>query len=517
MVIKLVPESKKKRIKSYSKTQLENDEKNFSKFEDGQGKVDWLSFQRLVARDMYKNTKILDTGYIGSHNIDEITSAIKYPRRGWRILLDTSEELMRCSTYYYRMNMFFSNMALFCWGVDLCDIQKNANTATLKSQYSKLVWKLESMNLKHEFSKIMKYLPYQDIYCGLLFEDDSGFFMQQISYKVCKLYEIEDGLFNFAIDLSSLQPKELSAYPDYVKQAYIDFLENKNSFSRYYVPPSDKQICIKLNSQWNYPFPLLIGLIRDILDLDIYKKLKLQSARTDNYKAIMMKVPIDENAINKPLLTPEVLATFASINKESMNDDIGMLYTVGSDGEPVSFKDSSNTRNNVSDAVNELYNASGETKEAFNGSSSGTAVTFSIENDSGFIYGLYRQFERWTNRFIKLRRYNGKTFKFHFYLLDITIFNRKDVSQKYKDACTLGAPVIDKWLSSIDMTPGSVLGSYILHNEVFDFYNKLRPLSSSYNSSATDSSPGRPTAEESGNVLGDSGEITRDADSNKDR
>ena len=36
------------------------------------------------------------------------------------------------------------------------------------------------------------------------------------------------------------------------------------------------------------------GYTKDILDLDIYKKLKLQSARTDNYKAIAVEVPIDE-------------------------------------------------------------------------------------------------------------------------------------------------------------------------------------------------------------------------------
>ena len=71
------------------------------------------------------------------------------------------------------------------------------------------------------------------------------------------------------------------------------------------------------------------------------------------------------------------------------------------------FKDSTNTRNNVSDAIDELYNSSGITKELYNGSSSATALGYSVENDSGFIFGLYRQFERWTNRFIKIRKYNN--------------------------------------------------------------------------------------------------------------
>ena len=318
-------------------------------------------------------------------------------------------------------------------------------------------------------------------------------------------------MFNFQIKLSSIKPQELKAYPDYVQQAYLDFIEGKLS-SEWYLPPADKQICIKLNSQWSYPYPILIGLVKDILDLDIYKKLKLQSARTDNYKAILVEVPIDETTIDKPLLTPETLGIFAEINRESMSDDIGLIHTLGAKGEAISFKDSTNTTNNVSDAVDEIYNASGESKELFNGSSSGTAVTFSVENDSGFVYGLYRQFERWMNRYIKLRKYNKSAFKFYFYLLDITIFNRDNVSKRYKEACTLGAPVVDKWLATLDMSPSRTLGSYIIHNDIFDFYNKFKPLSTSYN--ATSEEVGRPTSASKGETLDVEGEKTADKEKN---
>ena len=274
-----------------------------------------------------------------------------------------------------------------------------------------------------------------------------------------------------------------------------------------------------MNSQWTFPYPILISLIKDILDLDVYKKLKLQSARTDNYKAIAVEVPIDTNTVDKPLLTPNTLSIFAEINRESMTDDIGLLHTLGSHATPISFKDSSNTRNNVSDAIDELYNSSGTTKELFNGSSSGTAVTFSIENDAGFVYGLYRQIERWVNRFIKIRKYNKPAFKFFFYLLDITIFNKKDVIARYKDSISLGATVIDKYMASLDMTPSRMLGSYVTHESIFDFRNHFIPLQTSYNSSADSSSEngGRPTNESKNETLDESGEKTKDLDSNKDR
>lgn len=499
-------------VTAYSRENYQNDEKAFDKAVKNNTSIDWSGFSRLMLHDLCTNSHILDTGYIGNVKLEDASLALKYPKQGWRILLQISDELMRISPHYYRMNQLYSNMALFCWWVDLYDVRDSANTETIKKIYGNLTAKLETMNIKHEFSKIMKFLPYQDIFCGVLVENQNDFFIQQIDFKICKLYEVQDGLYNFIINLSAISPQNLSAYPDYIQQAFCDFRDGK--IQNWYEPPADRQICVKLNSQWLYPYPLLIGLVRDILDLDIYKKLKLQSARTDNYKAIMVKVPIDESTIDKPLLTPETLGIFAEINRESMSDDIGLIYNLGSDGEAISFKESSNTRNNVADSVNDIYDSAGISKELYNGSSSGTAVTFSVENDSGFIYGLYRQFERWVNRYIKLRKYNKSNFKFYFYLLDVTIFNRDTVSKRYKEAVSLGVTVIDKWLATLDMTPSRTMGSFVLHNDIFKFHDNFIPLSSSYNNSGES---GRPTAASQGEQLSDSGEATKDADSNKNR
>lgn len=497
----------------YSKSDYKKDQDKFEKSAKTNN-LDLGAFQRLMTYDLCVHTNVIETGKIGDISLTDIEWALKYPEQGWRLLLSVSSELMRVSPHYFRMNNLYSNMPSFCWGVDLYDVKENAKADAMKKSYSALAAKLEGMNLKHEFSKIMKIIPYQDIYYGLVFENQSDFFYQQIDYKICELYQIQDGLYNFRINLSGIKAQNLTAYPDYVQQAWIDFRDEKLK-SQWYEPPADKQICLKMNSNWLFPYPILISLIKDILDLDVYKKLKLQSARTDNYKAIAVEVPIDENVVDKPLLTPETLGIFAEINRESMADDIGMIHTLGSNATPISFKDSSNTRNNVSDAVDEVYNSAGITKELGNGSSSGTAVTFSIENDAGFIYGLYRQFERWVNRFIKIRRYNKSAFKFFFYLLDVTIFNRDTVSKRYKDAASLGATVIDKWLATLDMTPSRTLGSFALHKDIFDFKNNFVPLASAFNSSANET--GRPTNASQGKTLDVSGEKTADADSNIDR
>lgn len=482
----------------------------------------WNNFQRLVLNDICTNTKILETGCIGDVNMQDVELALKHPKQGWRILLRASEALMFVSPHYFRMNNMYSNMPVFRWWLDLYDVKENAKVENMKKSYSALAAKLESMNLKHEFSKIMKTLPYQDIYCGLVFENQSDFFIQQIDYRICELCRIQDGLYDFRIDLTKINDTNYNAYPDYVQQARIDLRDgnvNPNINGIWYIPPADKQICFKLNSQWAFPYPILISLIKDILDLEVYKKLKLQSARTDNYKAVAVEVPIDESTVDKPLLTPDTLGIFAEMNRESMTDDIGLLHTLGSSATPISFKDSSNTRNNVSDAIDSLYDSSGISKENFNGSSSATALGYSVENDAGYIYSLYRQFERWVNRFIKIRRYNKSAYKFHFYLLDMTIFNCDNVISRYKDSISMGATVIDKYMAALDMTPSRTLGSYVTHESIFDFRNHFIPLQTSYNSSIDGNSQngGRPTNESKGKLLSESGEKTKDLDSNADR
>jgi hypothetical protein len=511
--------TKTKTIPVYTKHDYEKDKKSFEESVNA-GMPNLRTFQRLMTHDLCMHTSVIDNGCIGDISLKEVELALKHPKQGWKILLQVSSELMRISPHYFRMNNFYSNMALFRWWVDLYDVKDNARVENIKKSYSSLIAKLEGMHLKHEFSKIMKFVPYLDIYCGLIFENQNDFFFQQIDYQICELYQIQDGLYNFRINLNKIEPKNLNAYPIYVQKAWIDLRDgNHNSHinGNWYEPPSDKQICLKMNSQWTYPYPMLIGMIKDILDLDIYKKLKLQSARTDNYKAIAIEVPIDPNTVDKPMLTPNTLGVFAEMNRENLTDDIGLLHTLGSEATPISFKDSNNTRNNVSDAIDELYNSSGISKEMYNGSSSGTALTFSVENDSGFIYGLYRQFERWMNRFIKIRKYNKTSFKFYFYLLDMTIFNKKDVIATYKDSIALGCTVIDKYMAALDMTPSRTLGSFILHKDIFDFQNNFIPLQSSFNSSIDGSENGRPTNESKGKTLDKSGEKTKDLDSNIDR
>ena len=67
------------------------------------------------------------------------------------------------------------------------------------------------------------------------------------------------------------------------------------------------------------------------------------------------------------------------------------------------------------------------------------------------------------------------------------------------------------------MTPARTLGSFILHQDIFDFQNNFIPLASSFNSSLEEGENGRPTNKSKGEKLDEAGEKTEDLDSNIDR
>ena len=174
-------------VTAYNKKDYQKDEKSFNDSVNNNKPIDFNSFKRLMLSDICANTEIIETGCIGAVKIEDAQLALRYPRKYWKILLQVSEELMRISPHYYRLNSLYSNMPLFCWGIDLYDVKDNANIETVKKTYNALAAKIENMHLKHEFPKIMKYIPYQDIFCGLTIENSTDFFIQRIDYNICKL------------------------------------------------------------------------------------------------------------------------------------------------------------------------------------------------------------------------------------------------------------------------------------------------------------------------------------------
>lgn len=503
----------------YSNSDYKRDEKAIKNAEAGKKPLDLSAFKRLMVHDLCCNTNILNTMKIGAYSIEKIHDAIKNPQSHSTILLETSRYLMTVSAFYMRINNYFAKMGLFNYMIDVYDVKiDELNTEEkqkkLRDSFFAVCSEFEKINLKHEMQKIMDVIIPEDVFYGLIFEDNTDFFILKLNPLICQIRQIQDGVYNYRIRLSGINPLEIGTYPDNIKQAYLDYHHNRDYFDGWYIPPADQQVCFKFNSSILSPVPFMIALVKDIFDLNVYKKLKLQKARVDNYKAIVVEIPIDEDAVDKPLLTEDTLGVFAEMNKANMPEDIGLLHVPGN-AEPISFKDNANTTNNLSDAVENLYDNAGVSNEMFNGGSSGTAFKLSIENDAAFIYAFYRQCERFFNRFIKMRKYNKPAYKFALHIQDSTVFNRTDVADSFLKASQNGLPFKMDYAVALGKSQSKLMGAAFIEKDVLHLQDYLVPLSTA--SVTEDASVGRPTNESKGLDLSDEGEKTSDAEKDLNR
>lgn len=505
----------------YSAIDYDKDVKSFEETERGKHPLDLGVFKRLMIHDLCADTTVLRDYKIGPYSLERIEDAIKNPASYSNLIIGVSRYLMNVSQFYMRLNMYLAKMGLFNYMIDIYDVKVNEldseeKKKKLRDSYAAVCSEFEKMGFKHEMSKIMNVLITEDLYCGLIFEDTSDFFISKLNPAICKIKQLQDGVYNFKVRLSGIDPLEIGSYPEFFQQAYLDYRNGVDHKSGWYVPPAEKQICFKLNESCLYPMPLFIALVKDILDLDVYKKLKMQKARVDNYKAIVIEIPIDEDAVDKPLLTDETLAVFAEMNKANMPDDVGLIHAPGK-ATAVSFKDNTNNANNLSDAIKNIYDNAGVSSEMFNSSSSGTAFKLSLENDAAIIYRFYRQCERLFTRFIKLRKYNKTAFKFALRIHDSTVFNRYDVADAFLKGAQNGEPFKLDYGVALGKSPSRIIGATILENDILSLHTKFVPLATSYTSTSEEIMGGRPTNESQGEDLSESGEITSDNETNLNR
>lgn len=504
----------------YSSEDYAKDKKAVSDAESGGKPFDLSAFKRLMIHELCTNTDVLKSYKIGAYPIEKIRDALQNPKSYSNILLETSRYLMTVSPFYMRINQYFSKMGLFNYVIDVYDVKLDElNTEVkkkrLKDAYFSVCEEFEKINLKHEMLKIMETVIPEDVFYGLIFEDSSDFFILKLNPSICKIHQIQDGVYNYRLRLSGIHPLEINTYPDNIKRAYLDYYHGKAYRDGWYTPPADQQVCFKFNTSLLAPAPFMLALVKDIMDLDIYKQLKLQKARVDNYKAIVVEIPIDDDTVDKPLLTEDTLTVFAEMNKANMPEDVGLLHVPGS-ANSVSFKDNTNNTNNLSDAIANLYDNAGVSKELFNGGSSGTAFKLSLENDAAFIYAFYRQCERFFNRFIKIRKYNKPLYKFSIRIQNSTVFNEMERADAFLKASQNGLPFKLDYAAALGKSPARLIGGMFMETEILRLQDHFIPLSTSYTQSGSDST-GRPANESKGLELSDEGEKTADNEKNLNR
>lgn len=430
---------------------------------------------------------------------DNINKYLENPQNYEQQLRQLSTVLMTLSPQYTSILNYFISMCRFN-AIVIPNATKYSSKEgqydleKLRKDYEKAIQQLDKLNYQHEFLKIVEVCIKEDIFYGLEVESKDSYFIRQLDADYCKITSIVDGCFCFSFDMSyfdkfkelkGIEGTVLETFPPEFTAMYNAY--KKNSDLRWQELDHATTICIKWNESLPFVFPPFAGLYEDIADLKKYKNLNLEKSEIDNYKLIGLKIP----TVSKPTKPDEfaidinTALTFYNLICANLPNGVGAFLTP-TEIEAISFNGSNVSNiNDIAEAENNLYSSSGVAAINF-GKGVSTSGTAEISNaiDSNRLLKLYVQLERWLNKKFKLL-YNGK---FSVELMKVTENNIAEVKATYLTACQYGVPCKLQLLALMDIPQSHEQGLALLENEIYNFTENWKPLSSSFTSSGKENS-----------------------------
>lgn len=436
-------------------------------------------------------------------------------------LREISEAIYVQTPQYQRLINHYAGMPTYSYAVvpkeDILDMPKEK----IKKDFSKIAKFLYNLNIKHNFTQIIRKAMIADIFFGYVYYDRKDVMMQQFPNEICAITSMESGVYNFSIKLDYFESREdtLSFYPTEVQTAYNRYKlakknsKNKMSVSPWYEIDSKNSICIKINEGILEPIPPFSGVFDSVYDINAFKDLRNDKAELENYKLITQKLPIrtasTEN--NDFLIDLPMMNYFHGAIEGVLPSNIG-LATTPMELDVITFDKDTADRDGVAKATSDFWDSSGTSQNLFSSDNkTSQGINRSIESDEQVVFTILSQIQRWINRHIVLNNYG----KYHnCVLIEATTFSKDTVIDRYLEGAQYGLPVRTFLSSLYGVEPISLESMTYLENEVLELPDKLIPLTSSFNTSGeelTDSgNDGRPTNEELG--VEDSDETQRAED-----
>ncbi len=466
-------------------------------------KLDFAKFAQLVYKDLKETTA--GTDLLSRYKKDDIIRYIQTPVQSEKILRQISNSLYNLSSHYKRLIKYFTDMARYDYVIEMAKLEENPKSPEdIKKNFYSTCNYIDVMNIKHEFDKISKCVFREDIFYGYEYHEKNSYFIQKLNPDFCKISGIADSILTFRFDFSYFKGKneELldSAYGEEFREKYELYKQDAKKY-RWQELDIDHCICIKLNEELEYPMPFFASLFLDIMDIQEYKGIKKSSELLQNYCILVAKIPMNEKSdkANDFMLTLDTAISYGQKAIESLPDEVGFILSPYDKVEAIHLNKNQNDKNAVDDAEESFSNAAGVQKSIFNSKNvSAEIVRKAIVKDEALVFSLYRQYERWLNR--KLKLHNKSMFRLK--IINTSEYNYGDVYKRYKEAASYGVPVKFELAASLGMTPSAVIGNMFLENNVFNFAEEFQPLQSS-NTMSPDK--GRPGKEDVGGEI-DSGE-----------
>lgn len=401
-------------------------------------------------------------------------------------LIELSEILFQTSRHYKLLIQHFSNMPKWAYEVvPVRPVQGLVDNATIIREYYDVAKMAKEMTMKQEFRKVLENALIRDTFYGYVHHTNNGYYIQKFDNSICHITSVEDGVYNFGIDVSTFERSEdiLKEYPLEVQRAYEEWKKAGESGTK--ISPivelyPKNTICIKINDGIIEEVPPFAGAFESVFEIRGFKESRKNQENLSNYMLISQKIPMRDSAIdeNDFQLDEPAVKYFHNMLVNVLPDNVGAV-TTPMNIEHVKFERDKVNIDNVQKAERDFWQNAGVSQSLFSSeNNTSEGIRQSLRVDENSVFAIIQQFERWFNRFIKYKF--GRDFIFRINILPITNFNEDTYYKKYLEVATYGLPVKTRIASAIGLEPLDMYNMLFIENDVFELHTRLVPLASSH-------------------------------------
>lgn len=445
---------------------------------------DKAEFARLVINELSTNKS--GRNFLKKYKQSEVREIIenyKAPKNQEK-LREISQLLFAKSPQYQRLLKYFSGMALFAHVITpIKDIRKTSKNKVLK-QYTEIGELVKMMSLRHEMTKVLNVAFVEDVFYGYIHKTKNDFYIQKLDASICQITSVEDGVYNYSIDMSYLQKNEqnLSSWAYEIQKKYKLWksMKEKNSkLSPWVELDGQNTICIKINEEMLEIFPPFAGSFDAIFDIEGFKRLRKDREEIGNYMIITQELPMRKDSENNNdfMIDRDMMMFFHNMASNTVPENVGVI-TSPMKMEALKFDKDRADNDGVAKAERDFWSGNGTSQLLFNADkSTSQGLLMSIKTDEEIVFGVLTQIERWLNRYLK---FNFKELLFNINILHVTHFNRQEMYKMYLEAGQYGIPVKNHLSAVVGLSPIETMNMAYLENDLLKMHEEFIPLMSSH-------------------------------------
>ena len=429
-------------------------------------------------------------------NKDELKRWIKNVGGNEKNLRSTARYLYYRSNIFYRVVNWYADM--FCLDCRKItpnyDITKEPTDSTAKEvlrSYSNTLNCLDVLNLQSNMVEALITVFREDVYYGILLQDDKGSFFYQLDPDECvidgKYYY---GCYGFSVDMSkwrnAQKQKLIEMIGSPLKEMYAEY--EKDTTQKYIHCPAKYSVCFKFRTDtYNMVVPPLLPLFLQIAGLEDLVDIQSEADALAIYKLIYMPMETLSNAkdVNEFQIDPQLANEYFQrmINTGQIPNNVGKGVIPGKELKTIDFEKSvDKDTNSVEISSNQiLQTAGGGAVLNANKITSTAAFNAWLKAETEFaISPLIPQIDGFCNMQLSYMMTKPSTVK-HF---ECSVYTRDELAEKMMTSCQYGYSNRLAYGTLIGVSEKEQLAQIYLETEVLKLQDKMiYPLSSSFTTS----------------------------------